>query len=72
MHNDAAASADGDLTARIARMEERVNDTHRMVKQVRTWFLWILIASVIGFVFPLIGLAFAIPKFLASYASLGI
>ncbi|MEY2664605.1 MAG: hypothetical protein RIT04_413 [Candidatus Parcubacteria bacterium] len=37
------------------------------VEKTRKYFLWTMIATIIAFVLPFVGLMFVIPSFLASY-----
>ncbi|HEV7121485.1 MAG TPA: hypothetical protein VGN56_01510 [Candidatus Paceibacterota bacterium] len=58
---------DQNLETRIAIMEEKVDKIYVSVEKTRKYFLWTLITSVVLFVLPLIGIAFALPAFMTNY-----
>lgn len=58
---------DPNLETRIAIMEEKVDKIYVSVEKTRKYFLWTLITSVVLFVLPLIGIAFALPSFMTNY-----
>ena len=49
------------------RQDEKLDNIWRSVEKTRKYFLWTLIATIIMFVLPLIGLIFFIPTFLSVY-----
>ncbi len=60
-----------DLAARLAALETKVDAMYASVEKIRLYFLWTGIITVVLFVLPLIGLAFAIPSFLHTYENIG-
>ena len=59
------------LIARIDALEKKIDAIYVSVEKTRNYFLVVLIGSVIVFVLPLLGLAFAIPSLMATYSSIG-
>lgn len=59
------------LTDRLAVLEQKVDAMYASVEKLRKYFLWTGIITVVLFVLPLIGLAFAIPSFINSYTQIG-
>lgn len=55
----------------VEENKEKLIEIHESVERIRSYFFWMLVAVVISFVLPLIGLLFAIPKFIQTYSSLG-
>ena len=58
---------DQDTTQRLDTLEQKIDAIYVSVEKTRQYFLWTLITSVVLFVLPLIGLAFAIPAFMTNY-----
>lgn len=54
---------------RLADLEKKVDAMTVIVNKLYKVFLATVIISIIAFVLPLIGLLFAIPSFMANYAS---
>lgn len=57
------------IEQRLLDLEKKVDAMTAIVKKLYFVFLAGVILSVIAFVIPLIGLLFAIPKFLSTYNS---
>jgi hypothetical protein len=57
-----------DFAARLATLEAKVDRTYASTEKTRKYFLWMLIMALVVTVLPLVGLVFAIPKFLATLA----
>lgn len=53
-----------DTEQKLAVMEEKLNRIYTSVEKTRKYFLWTIIAGVLTFLLPLIGLAFALPAYL--------
>lgn len=49
--------------------QEMLEKILKSVEKTRKMFLWTLILSVVAFILPIIGLAFAIPYFINTYLS---
>lgn len=60
---------DQDIQQKFTEQEEKLEKIYVSVEKTRKYFLWTLIATVVAFVLPLIGLVFAIPFFLNSLSS---
>ena len=60
---------DQESSERLTALEAKVDKIFISVEKTRKYFLWTLIASVVLFVVPLIGLAIAIPFFMSSYVA---
>jgi hypothetical protein len=52
------------MEEKILELEKKIDAIYVSVEKTRKYFLWTLILSVLFFVLPLVGLAFAIPAFL--------
>jgi len=63
---------DNDITKKFQEQEEKLEKIYQSVEKTRKYFLWMLIASVLLIVLPLVGLLFAIPQFLSTYSNIGI
>ncbi len=55
---------------RLLALEQKIDAMSVVVKKLYRVFLITVIISVVAFVLPLIGLLFAIPSFLSTYASI--
>jgi hypothetical protein len=62
---------DAELHARIDALEKKIDAVYISAEKTRKYFLWVLVATLIAFVLPLIGLLFALPSFFSVYGSLG-
>jgi hypothetical protein len=58
------------IIAKIEELEKKTDTLMQSVEKVRRYFLWSLIASLLFFLLPLIGLLIAIPYFLSTYGDL--
>ena len=56
-------------TQKLQEFEAKVDKIFISVEKTRKYFLWTMIITVVAFVLPLIGLAFAIPSFVHTYTS---
>ena len=54
---------------RLDAQDELLQRIYISVEKTRKYFMWTLIISLGMIVLPLIGLAFAMPKFLSAYTS---
>ncbi len=61
---------DADLKAKLEAQEQKIDAILESVEKTRKYFLVVMWISVIAVVLPAVGLIFAIPAFLNSYASL--
>lgn len=61
---------DQELLTRLQAQEELLQKVYISTEKTRKYFLWTLIATLLLFILPLIGLVFAIPSFLSSYESM--
>ncbi len=53
-----------DTNKKIADLEAKIDAIYISVEKTRKYFLYTTIATIVTFVLPLIGLLFAIPKFI--------
>lgn len=58
------------IIAKIEELEKKTDVLLRSVEMMRKYFLWSLIASLVFFLLPLIGLLIAIPYFLSTFGDL--
>jgi len=58
---------DQELEKRLEAQDVKLEGIFKSVEKTRKYFLVIIWITVLGMVIPLIGLAFAVPKFLSSY-----
>lgn len=64
---------DPELQQRLTTLEQKIDATYAAANKTRKYLLWTMIISIAVIVLPLLGLVFAIPKFigtLTSYQSL--
>ncbi len=57
-----------ELRERLEQLEKKIDATFQSAEKTRKYFLAVIVISVIAFVLPLVGLIFAVPTFLGSYA----
>ena len=62
---------DEELQQRLGALEKKIDDVYASAEKTRKYFLAVIIVSVVAFVPPLLGLLFAIPSLLSTYADLG-
>lgn len=55
------------VAERLASLETKMDAVLKSSRKVEAYFKWSLIAGVLVFVLPLIGVLFAVPAFLHSY-----
>lgn len=60
-----------EILERIKKNEEKLEKIFISVEKMRRYFLWTLIITVLVVLLPAVGLVFAIPKFMDTYAQLG-
>ncbi|HDO23822.1 MAG TPA: hypothetical protein ENG99_01240 [bacterium] len=54
---------------RLDEQDELLKKIYISTEKTRKYFLWTLIASLVVFILPLIGMIFVIPKFLSVYTN---
>ncbi len=59
-----------DLKKQLDEQGQKIDAIYKSVEKTRKYFLWIMWITVIAFVIPLIGLAFAIPSFISTYSGI--
>jgi len=59
-----------DILARLETLEKKIDAVGKTASQIRSFFLWTLVATAVGFFLPLIGLAFVIPYYLSTLQGL--
>jgi hypothetical protein len=60
---------DPELLAKLDAIEAKAEKAYVAAEKVRKYLFWTGVVTIILFVLPLIGLAFAIPSFINSYSS---
>ncbi len=55
---------DTEILQKLQGQDEKLELIYQSVEKTRKYFLWTLIATVVTFVLPLVGLMFAIPFFM--------
>lgn len=60
---------DTELLQKLQAQDEKLERIYQSVEKTRKYFLWTLIATVVTFVLPLIGLMFAMPFFMSTLSS---
>lgn len=55
---------DTEILQKLQGQDEKLELIYQSVEKTRNYFLWTLIATVVTFVLPLVGLMFAIPFFM--------
>jgi len=59
-----------EILKKIEAQEKKIDEIYRSVEKTRKYFFWTLIVTIAMIVLPIIGLLFAIPKFLSIYSGL--
>lgn len=60
---------DPELKKKLEAQDERLEQIYQSVEKTRKYFLWTMIATLVTFVLPLIGLVFAVPFFLSTLST---
>ena len=60
---------DQEIQKKLDEQGAKIDAIYKSVEKTRKYFLVIIWITIIAFVLPLIGLAFAIPSFLSTYTS---
>lgn len=58
-----------DILGKLAEQDRKLELIYQSVEKTRKYFLWTLIATIVAFFLPLIGLLFAVPFFLNTLSS---
>ncbi len=58
-----------EILQKIQAQDEKLEKIYQSVEKTRKYFLWTAIGTLVAFFLPLIGLIFAVPFFLNSYAT---
>jgi hypothetical protein len=58
-----------EILQKLQAQDEKLEHIYQSVEKTRRYFLWTLIATLVTFFLPLIGLAFAIPFFLQTLST---
>jgi hypothetical protein len=56
-----------DLQTKLDEQDKKLQAIWHSVEQTRKYFLWMLIASAVLFILPLLGLLIAIPQLISIY-----
>lgn len=57
---------DTELNQKLQAQDEKLEQIYQSVEKTRKYFLWTMIATVVTFVLPLVGLIFAVPFLLST------
>ncbi len=60
---------DPEFKKKLEVQDERLEQIYQSVEKTRKYFLWTMIATLVTFVLPLIGLVFAVPFFLSTLST---
>jgi len=60
---------DTELTQKLQAQDEKLEQIYQSVEKTRKYFLWTMIATIVTFVLPLIGLMFAVPFLMSSLSA---
>ena len=60
-----------ETSQKLDMLEKKLDEIKKSVDTIKKVFMWTVIISVVLFVLPLIGLIFAIPKFIGIYSGYG-
>lgn len=60
---------ESEILQRIEAQDQKLEAIYISAEKTRKYILWTIIATVVMFVLPLIGLAFVIPSFINTYTS---
>jgi len=58
-----------EILKRMRAQEEKIDQIYRSVEKTRKYFLWTLLATVIMFILPFLGIIVAIPWFIGVMSS---
>ncbi|MCR4325522.1 MAG: hypothetical protein NUV59_01825 [Patescibacteria group bacterium] len=62
---------DTELRQKLDAMEAQIARVEKTTRRIYRFFLVMVVVSVVAFALPLIGLLFAIPTLLSTYATIG-
>ena len=60
-----------EILQKLDLLEKKLEENVKISRQMRKYFLWTLIISVVVIVLPFIGLLFVIPQLINSYTNIG-
>jgi type II secretory pathway component PulF len=63
---------DQELLQKIEEQGRRLDEVAKSVNQIKRYFFWTLVISVLVIMLPLLGLIAVIPQFLSTYSNLGL
>ncbi|PJA89475.1 MAG: hypothetical protein CO138_00245 [Candidatus Moranbacteria bacterium CG_4_9_14_3_um_filter_33_15] len=58
-----------EILKRMKAQEEKIDQIYRSVEKTRKYFLWTLLATIIMFILPFLGIIVAIPWFIGVMSS---
>jgi type II secretory pathway component PulF len=61
-----------EILQKLEGIEKKIEENTKITRQLRQYFLWTMIISLLVVVLPLIGLLFLIPRFIGIYSGLGV
>lgn len=61
-----------EILRKLEEIEKKLEENIKIARQMRQYFFWTLVISLVVIVLPLIGLIFVLPQFISTYGNLGI
>jgi TRAP-type mannitol/chloroaromatic compound transport system permease small subunit len=58
-----------ELKQLIEAQQKKIDEIYVSVEKTRKYLWWTMIATIVFFVLPLVGLMFIVPSFISSYSS---
>jgi uncharacterized protein YqhQ len=60
---------DPELLAKLNEIDAKAEKAYQAAEKVRKYLFWTGVVTIVLFVLPLVGIAFALPSFIGSYTS---
>ena len=60
---------DQETKNKIEELEKKVDKIYVSVEKTRKYFFWTMLATLVVFILPLLGLIFVVPSFLSNYTN---
>lgn len=62
-------SMETELKQLIEAQQKKIDEIYISVEKTRKYLWWTMVATVVFFVLPLVGLMFVVPSFISSYST---
>jgi len=59
-----------EILKKFEEQGQKLEEIWNSVEKTRKYFFWTMVITILAIVLPMIGLVFAIPKFLSAYSNL--